>query len=169
MRVLGAALALMLFAGCAESPAASSAAPSATRDPVVTTIDFAVKGTFVAWNAAPNGGDVDVEDNATLILMEARWSCPAGPCELTLYLIPRRGTTESATGTNEGTHSIAEPDAGTWNAQVRPTSATADAEGQIRVTVFYGEVPPGYSAFDKEPATPPPPQPSRFKSPERAS
>lgn len=144
-------LVALLASGCvsaADSSPQGGALPSGSPSVHVSFINVSIRGSSVAWDGEPNGGNVDFAANLTQAVAEARWTCPAGPCELKLIMInPDQTGGASAVGSGSARTQVDAPAAGRWNVQLRPTSVV-DAVGEIRVSVFGGAImPPGYSAF----------------------
>lgn len=103
---------------------------------------------------------VHVDENATAIIMEARWECASAPsCDLTFTLLDEEGN-EVATGEGSGTATLtleAENETGLppGNYTLRATPSapgTVGLDGEARAVVFYGAVPEGFSPFEGDEA-----------------
>lgn len=101
----------------------------------------------------PGSQPFAVPANASAILIEARWECAAPPCGLALTVLDENGT-EVASGEGQGEVNLDVPDPAPGNYTIRfSTNAPATGvSGETRVTVFTGEIPDGFTAWDEEDA-----------------
>ena len=177
MKLLAAALAFcVFFSGCAtdtpsqeEGPSAGAPGPNATEARVeVTRIpirhSYSVgnqKGVnetdgrshvIVNDSGCCDGGPVEVEENATAILAEVRWTCDSPTCRF-VFELEDPDDQDVLRIYGDGPVRAEVPagiplTAGKWDAVHLPDSANIEVEGEIVISVFYnGPVPEGYSAF----------------------
>jgi hypothetical protein len=152
---------VVLLAGCitsGEGPASHPAPqPTASAPPKLVNITFHVTGTPTTFNQDPSGGYVDVAGSPKILLVETRAICDVSTaCDLRLHLFDPagKGVKNEAAKNGEGRLVFEGAAAGRWTAQVWPDAALVDARGEIRVTIFEGPVPEGYSAFTNADAHP---------------
>lgn len=126
----------------------AAAAPSVTAQ-VATEIPFSLLvglGTPVSGTNAPSpvgplrGGPFKVGDQATLLVIDADWTCLSGAlCKLALVLYDDDGEVAAVVDATDAAHvELAEPDSGEWGVAMFASmegSAAVQAEGTIHVTV----------------------------------
>lgn len=95
--------------------------------------------------------EFDVEENASGLLLEARWSCASPTCTLDLLLVDPDGA-ELVRAPGTGTVSFFFPNAtaGAYRYGVEAaTEPVVQADGDVAITAFYGDASAeGYSAFN---------------------
>lgn len=155
MRRLGFVLVLTLvLAGCTGSddgPGAGGSGDVVTSNET-TTIPVSVQVADPTGGAPGAAGEVDVEEGATALVAEARWACASPVCEFDLVVLDANGTELArADGTGSARVNVTAPPAGTLAVQLVPAGPSANVEGEIRATVFYGSAPAeGFTAFPED-------------------
>lgn len=153
MRLALVAFALLL-AGCADTadptPAPGNNTTMSTRDPITTTIPVSLAA------AAPvnepmdtQQGSFEVPEGANETFLEARYTCTSPTCAFWLQVANEGGEMQEqadpSTNANELRATLAP---GSYLAQTRSGGPAANMEGEIRVTVFFGPIPEGFTAFE---------------------
>lgn len=101
----------------------------------------------------PDGGSFDVAANSSMVIFEARWTCTSPTCELAVSIVDEEGNeVASGSGNGEVNLEIPEPAAGTYTVDFSTSAPVADVSGEARVTVFMGDVPDGFTAWEEETA-----------------
>lgn len=150
---------MILFAGCATSadPAATvsdgDGATVGARDPVTTSFPIALAVALPSNEPADSQqGSFDVLEGADQTLVEARWTCSSPTCKFYVWVNsdPDAGDAADETsdpGVNEASLTV-KLDPGSYFARTRSAQPAANMEGEIRITVFFGPIPEGFSAFE---------------------
>lgn len=97
-------------------------------------------------------GDMEVDVNATGLLVEARWTCQSPTCTLDAILIDPEGVElVRAPGTGEVSFFVENLTAGTYRYGVESsTEPVVDVRGEIAASVFYGSASAeGYTAWNE--------------------
>lgn len=103
-------------------------------------------------------GDMDVDANASGILIEARWTCESPTCSLDVILLDPDGEElVRAPGSGEVSFFVENLTEGTHRFGLESsTDAVVNAAGDIAASVFYGDASAeGYSAFNATQASTP--------------
>lgn len=101
----------------------------------------------------PDGGTFDVRENATAVLIDARWECASPTCEIAIRVVDANGTeVASGGGSGEAVLSFDAPVPGTYSLAFSTAAPVAGVSGEARVTVFTGDVPDGFTAWEDEAA-----------------
>ena len=119
-----------------------------TNETTSISMDFDAAG---PGPLGPGGETFDVPENATQVLIEARWECTSPTCDVTITVTDENGT-EVGTGSGNGQADITleAPAAGTYTIEFSTDAPVAGVTGEARVTVFTGEVPDGFTAWEEE-------------------
>ena len=162
MRVLPFLLlagAVAVIAGCVTPPADDESAGNETGDGMTNlstnettsiSMDFQASG---PGPLSPGGETFEVPENATAILLEARWDCTSPTCEISISVLDENGTeVGSGSGNGEATVDIQDPAAGSYTVEFSTQAPTLAVSGEAKVTVFTGEVPDGFTAWEEEEA-----------------
>ncbi len=160
---------MVLTAGCLGSEPETVPAPDIEDDDTPPEVDatapkvFRGTGTVVA-SAGPlatsqGGGTATVGDGATVLFVEWRWDDPVQDLDGALSS-PSAGETQgvenidyTASGGSPGnpdsphTLTISAPEIGDWSVSMIANGGSAQVEYEFAATVFYGDVPTGYTAF----------------------
>lgn len=90
---------------------------------------------------------MQVAANVSALLVEARWACDAPVCEFRVNLDdPTHGTVLAQTADGHVRFVVKAPMPGEWDLVLYSEKAVGMA-GHAKATVFFGDVPEGYTAF----------------------
>lgn len=145
-------------------PGNSGAGGNGTGEPIVLTgtgmtgVTAGQPGASAGF--AGEGADFDVPDGAEVLLAEIRWNDPVQDVNLGLSSPSQEGTSPrsydhvadgGSPGTPDSPHSITvgNPEEGTWQLTAFGNGASAAMEYEWAVTIFFDDMPAGYTAFNQ--------------------